>query len=218
MAARNSLATISPPPISKQPVSSSEASIRQFLVQAGEVYGRIITSALTKIWVRELGGYSVEQLDGMFRRALRTCKFFPTIANVLEPVEDSPVPRTNAGMKWQGVLEYVSRYYSADLPGCISQGAPRISERTMTAICAAGGLTWIADCSREDLQWAQKRFIESYIAWETLERDQYLLPEGSPVKALISGVAACKALPATPPRGSLRSEHEQTGLGKEQRE
>ena len=168
-------------------------------MKAGEVYGKQITPALVSIWIEELGAFPVERLAGMFRHTLRTWKpeygkTFPVIADVLQPFEDSPAPQAEAELKWTRVLDYIRLYYSPDLPGGVSRGAPRITERTMTAIRAAGGLRWIADCPRDDLQWAKKRFVESYTAWETLKRDEYLLPDDSPVKALLSG--ACKAVPA----------------------
>jgi hypothetical protein len=199
MESKNSLATISPDTTSEsQPGSSSEA-IALFLAKAGEVYGKLITDALILAWIEELGGYPVEQLAGMFRHTLRTWKpeygrTFPTIADVLKPVEDSPAPQAEADLKWQRVLDYIRVYYSPDLPGGASRGAPTITPRTMHAIRCAGGLAEIADCPREHLHYRKTAFLEAYTAWDTLKRDQYLLPDDSPVKALISG--ACKALPA----------------------
>ncbi|MGC1905419.1 MAG: hypothetical protein WA715_16480 [Candidatus Acidiferrum sp.] len=201
MEKQNSLATISRPPISEPPdTPSSSDAIRQFLVKAGEIYRQSITSALVSIWIEELGSYPAEQLAGLFRHTLRTWKpeygrTFPVPADVLTPLEDSPEAQTSAGLKWTQVLDFVRRYYWADVPGCIASGAPRISERTMTAIRAAGGIAWIADCDREQLVWCKKAFIESYMAWAELERDEYLLPADSPIRELLSG-AAEKLLPA----------------------
>jgi type III secretion system FlhB-like substrate exporter len=42
--------------------------------------------------------------------------------------------------------------------------------------------------------WGKKRFIESYLAWEEIEENQLLLPDGD-LKNLLAGVAAAKALP-----------------------
>jgi hypothetical protein len=44
--------------------------------------------------------------------------------------------------------------------------------------------------------WAKKKFVESFLAWEALERDQYLLPDGE-IKNLLADVAQAKALPAS---------------------
>ena len=133
-------------------------------------------------------------LERLFRRAIKTCHFFPKVSDVLQPIEDSPIAQAEAEAKWTRVLEYIRLFWSPDLPGGVSRGAPRVTERTMTAIRAAGGFAWLNECPRDDLQWCKKRFVESYTAWATLRRDEYLLPEDSPVKALLS--EANRALPA----------------------
>jgi hypothetical protein len=134
-----------------------------------------------------------DTLERLFRQAIKTCKFFPKVSDILAPMEQSLAPAASAELKWQDVLDFVRRYWSPDLPGGISRGAPRISERTMTGIRAAGGLAWLNECSREHLVWAKKAFCESYTAWETLKRDEYLLPENSPIRELNS--EAGKTLP-----------------------
>jgi hypothetical protein len=192
-AQKNSLATISRPQTSKQPASSSDA-IRQFLVKAGEVYNRQITPPLVTIWIESLAGYPVETLQGLFRLVFMNCKFFPTPADVLEPMkkaEEAGAPLA-AERKWHDVLEYCRLYITPDIP--IPARAPKIGERTMTAIRAAGGLQWIESCSRDALVWAKKAFIESYTAWDMFKRGEHLLPDG-PVKNLIAGVAGSKMLP-----------------------
>jgi hypothetical protein len=75
--------TISPAQISKPQDSTSISAISQFLVVAGEVYRIPITSALVAIWQRELGHIAAEPLREAMHRALRECRFFPTIAEVL---------------------------------------------------------------------------------------------------------------------------------------
>ena len=67
----------------------------------------------------------------------------------------------------------------------------------MTAIRAAGGLDYLRDCEHESLQWAKKRFVESFIAWEQLEKGRYLLPDG-PIKQAFAAVAAVKMLQNSP--------------------
>lgn len=156
------------------------------------MYGKQITSALVGVWIDALSGHKPETLKPLFRRAFAACKFFPTPADVLEPIkqaQEAGVP-VAANLKWNEVLEYCRLYVRPDLP--IPSDARKITERTMTAIRAAGGLAWIESCSTDDLVWAKKAFVESYTAWETLKRNEYLLPDG-PVKKLLSDAA--KALP-----------------------
>lgn len=178
---------------SKQPDSSSKA-IREFLVKAGEVYSKQITAPLVAIWLDQLGSYSSEQLEPLFRMLFGTCKFFPTPADVLEPLRKaqeafSPI---DAERKWSQVLSYAqstSPDYAAK--------PMKFREQTQAAIRAAGGLGWIRDCSADDLQWARKRFIESYEAWNVLEKNQHILPDGE-LKNLISNASA-KLLPEAKP-------------------
>jgi hypothetical protein len=179
----NSLATISQPPTSEQPVSSSDA-IRQFLVKCGEVYGRTITAALVSIWIEELAGYPAEKLVGMFRHVLRTWKpeygkTFPVIADVLEPLDAAAENELQgrADLEWQKLLDYIRRYYWADGPW--QHKAPKLPEKVRVSCNAAGGFAWLNECSRDDLVWAKKAFVESYITWEEMNKDQWLLPEGT---------------------------------------
>ena len=181
-------------PTSEQPAYCSEIAIRQFLAKAGEVYSKEITPALTSIWIEQLGQYPTEKLDPLFRLLFAACKFFPTPADVLEPLRkaeglSAPI---EAEQKWEQVLAY-AQTISPDYAG----RPVKFKEQTRTAISAAGGLDWIRDCPEDDLQWARKRFIEAYAAWNALERNQFLLPDGE-LKNLIAG-AAQKLLPESKP-------------------
>jgi hypothetical protein len=176
----------------------SDSLIREWLFRFGVEHNVEVAPRLP-LWLEAFGGIEPATLERLFRQAIKTCKFFPKVSDVLQPIEDSPIARAEAEAKWSRVLDYVRVYYSPDLPGGISRGAPHVTERTMTAIRAAGGLVWLNECSREQLVWAKKGFCESYVSWKTLERDQYLLPDDSPLKALFSD--ACKVLPATSGNG-----------------
>jgi hypothetical protein len=98
-------------------------------------------------------------------------------------------------MEWERVLECRRLYWNPDMPGGFSSAMPKLSERVQRA-ARASGVFKLIDCEPEDLHvWAKKKFIESYIAWEQLEQDQFLLPDGE-VKNLLAGVAQAKALPS----------------------
>lgn len=164
-------------------------------MKAGEVYSKQITAPLVSIWLEALAGYHAEVLESLFRQVFRNCKFFPTPADVLEPVkqaEQAGAPLA-AEVKWHNVLDYCRCFVRADLP--ISKDAPKIGERTMTAIRAAGGLLWIESCSREDLVWAKKAFIETYAQWDVLQKGQFALPDGE-IKKLFAETAE-KLLPGS---------------------
>jgi hypothetical protein len=172
---------------------STDALIREWLFRFGVEHKEDVAPRLP-LWLEAFGGMDADTLEKLFRRAIRSCKFFPRVAEILEPIESSPLGQQEAELKWTRVLDYCRIYVTPDLP--VPSYAPKITERTMTAIRAAGGLYWIQSCPSDDLVWAKKAFIESYAAWAVLKRDEYLLPDG-PVKNLIAGIAEVKELPAS---------------------
>jgi hypothetical protein len=184
-----------------QPISPSETQerlasnglIREWLFRFGVEHKEDVAPRLP-LWLEAFGGMKPATLERLFRQALKTCRFFPKVSDILAPLENSLAAQNDAELKWQRVLDYIRLYYSPDTPGGVSRGAPKITERTVTAIRAAGGLAWIADCPLDKLQWAKKAFCESYTAWETLKRNEFLLPDG-PLKDLITGAAGEKVLP-----------------------
>ncbi len=139
---------------SEQPVSSSDA-IRQFLVKAGEVYGKQITAPLVSIWIEELSGYPAETLEPLFRRALKTCKFFPALAEILEPL--NTVEQADFEDEWQSLLDYCREWVHPDIH---FSGTPSLPVEVDHAARAAGGVHFLRECSREELGWRKKAFIE----------------------------------------------------------
>jgi hypothetical protein len=134
-------------------------------------------------------------LEAAFRKTIKTCKFWPKVADVREHIDGA---RKNAGteageQKWIQLLEYIRLYIHPDIPN----RGPRLSERTANAVRAAGGLAYIRECSTDNLQWAKKRFIESYKRWDELQQDEYLLPAGE-VKSLLTSVASTMSVGGLP--------------------
>jgi hypothetical protein len=64
-----------------------------------------------------------------------------------------------------------------------------MSKRTRRAINATGGLAYLSECIGDNLVFARKRFIEAYLRWDELKRDEYLLPPGE-VKNLLADIAS----------------------------
>jgi len=172
--------------------------LTRFAVNAGASLGDKERAVLLSTWKDGFADVDGGRLKAAFIACLRshTFKTIPTIGDVrqhLSKAEESAA-QIEAGQKWEQVLAYAVRR-SPDFP---DRNPPRISERTMTAIRAAGGLDYMRDCEQESLQWAKKRFVESFIAWEQLEKGQYLLPDG-PIKQAFAAVAAVKMLQNSSP-------------------
>ena len=180
---KNSLATISQPRTSKQPDSSSDA-IRQFLVKAGEVYNRQITAPLVAIWTEELQGYPAATLAPIFQNVLRTCKFFPTPADVLEPLNKAATRGNEeaAEKAWQGTLDYCRRWISPDIPN--PTGMPKLPEEMARAARAAGGLLYLESCPTSELVWRKKAFVEAFLRSRESAEHENLLTGGELSKLL----------------------------------
>ena len=135
-------------------------------------------------------------LESLFRRALKTCKFFPKVAEILEPLENAEknaAPEA-AEKAWQIVLDIRRCHWNPDMPAPFNRAVAKLSDRVRQATRAAGVFRDFE--SVEALHtWAKKRFVESFVAYGELEQDKFLLPEGE-LKNLIGDIAESKALPA----------------------
>jgi hypothetical protein len=174
---------------------STDAPIRQWLFRFGVEHKEDIAPRLP-LWLEAFDGMDPVILESLFKRALKTCRFFPKIAEILEPIhkaEETAVPRA-AEEAWQHVWDIRRLYYNPDMPQALSWHLGQLSERVQQAARAAGVFRDFE--SVEALHtWAKKRFIESFIAWGEVEQDKFLLPDGE-IKNLLAGVAKLKALPA----------------------
>lgn len=77
------LATISQGRTLRRPATPCSEAVREFLVEAGEVYGKQITAALVSIWQREFGHVAEPALRKAMRETFQSCRFFPAIADVM---------------------------------------------------------------------------------------------------------------------------------------
>jgi hypothetical protein len=190
------------PQTTTQDSASTDRLIREWLFRFGLNFDKDVVSLLP-LWLETFGGMNPAILERLFNRALRTCKFFPKVSEILEPLEsaEKAAAPEAAEEAWRQVLEIRRLHWNPDMrrrdpytPTPFERATAALSERVAQAARAAG--VWRDFDSVADLHtWAKKRFIESFIAWGELEQDKFLLPEGE-VKELLAGVANLKALPA----------------------
>ncbi|MFI5058640.1 MAG: hypothetical protein ACHQLQ_10675 [Candidatus Acidiferrales bacterium] len=148
------------------------------------MYGKQITAPLVSIWTEELQGYPAATLEAVFRNVLRTCKFFPTPADVLEPL-NTAAKRNNetaAEKAWQYTLDYCRRWISPDIPN--PTGMPKLSEEMALAARAAGGLHYLESCPTAKLEWAKKYFVEAFRRNRETAEHENLLTGGELSKLL----------------------------------
>lgn len=159
-----------------------------------------------KLWTESFADLDDAKLNAAFQKTLLTwgSEFgkvgkLPTLGDIRGHLDATAKKElaSRADLEWQKLLDYIRRYFWADGPW--QHKAPKLPEKVWVSCNAAGGFAWLNECSRDDLVWAKKRFVESYIAWEEMKKDQWLLPEGtlrnllleaSSERALLPGPAA----------------------------
>lgn len=167
----------------------------RFAVNADRALTAGEQSVLRSTWEDAFVEIDPVRLKSAFIATLRshTFKTIPTVGDVLQHVQHA---RENdlleeAARKWEQVVTFAAGL-SDDYP---DRRKTNILPRTQAAIRGAGGLRHIRDCKTESLEWARKNFMQAYIRYSEIERDQALLPDGE-LKAMLVQVAADKALPA----------------------
>jgi hypothetical protein len=134
------------------------------------------------MWEEGFADLEPRALQGAFAKTLRACKFFPKVADIREHIEQAEqnTAEEQAALKFDEVRSEIRRHYSPD----ILWHGRKISERTQRAINCAGGIAYLSECIGDDLVFARKRFIESWLRWDELQQDQNLLPEAQAKKLL----------------------------------
>jgi hypothetical protein len=186
-----------------QPISLSETQersdskdrlIREWLFRFGVEHKEDVAPKLP-LWLEAFNDIPVATLDRLFNRALRTNKFFPKVAEILEPLvsADKNAAPEAAEEAWSHVLEIRRVYWNTDIPGPVDRAVARLSDRVQQAARAAGVFREV-DRAKDLHVWAKKRFVESFIAYGELQQDAFLLPDGE-IKDLLSGLSQAKMLP-----------------------
>lgn len=182
-------------PCETQEPSDSHKLIREWLFRFGVEHKEDVAPRLP-LWLEQLGGIKPATLQRLFERAMRTCKFFPKIAEILEPLEGAEKKAAPAAAEeaWERVLDIRRIYWNPDIPGPFDRAVAKLPDRIKQAARASG--VFRDHESVEALHvWAKKKFIESFIAYGELQQDQYLLPDGE-IKTMLAEFAQAKALPA----------------------
>src|SRR5260370_42023539 len=102
---RNQLVVISPSE-TQRPSDSTDQLIREWVSRFGVEHKEDVAPKLP-LWLEAFGGMDAAILERLFHRALRTCKFFPKISEILEPLasaEANAAPEA-AEEAWRRVLE-----------------------------------------------------------------------------------------------------------------
>lgn len=130
------------------------------------------------LYADALSDLSVDQLDAAFLRASQVCRFFPNPADVRSQLEQTTTKALalESEVAWQRALDWIDRWFHPDVG--VDKRAPSLDPSVRHAIVAAGGFEYLFNTCGEQLQWAKKRFIDSYTNVHELGQVQHLLEDG----------------------------------------
>ena len=174
--------------------------IFKFALNAGQALDATALSAYEALWTDGFSDLPTSVLEAALRKTLQSCKYWPVkVADIREHIDRTKETALveAANLEWQRVLILRRQYWNPDAPGGFWSGMPKLSERVQAA-CRDAGVFRDFETVEQLHTWAKKRFIEAYLAWEMLEQNQFLLPDGQ-LKNLLSDLAKTKAIPVLPP-------------------
>lgn len=183
------------PSETQKPSASTDSLIREWLFRFGVEHKEDVAPRLP-LWLEAFGGMDPATLEPLFREALKSCKFFPKVSEILAPLEtfkQAALPE-EASDAWQRVLAIRREHYNPDFPGYLARAVRGLPERVQRAARAAGIFQEVYAPDQLHI-WAKKAFLESYLRWDELDEGKFLLPDGE-LKSALSAIAETKALPA----------------------
>jgi hypothetical protein len=199
---------------SRERSSRTENVARQWVLQFAELYSASLAERgprFVELWVSAFLDLAPDALEAACRRAMQTCKFFPTPAEIRTHIENANGNGAALEIEeaWSRALDWVQQYFHPDLG--VTRGAPELPAAIQHAMRAAGGMRWLDSCPASELQWAKKRFVEDFTRIHETQQSEHLLtrPEArrilsdlttaEPKRQIHSGPAAEKPLPAEKP-------------------
>src|SRR5882724_9073335 len=119
--------------------ASTEKLIRQWLFRFGVEHKEDVAPKIP-LWLEAFRGMEAVILERLFHRALRKCKFFPKVSEILEPLasaEANAAPEA-AEEAWRRILEIRRVHWNPEISGPFHRALARLSERVRQSARAAG--------------------------------------------------------------------------------
>ncbi len=150
--------------IVQQPGSESERIIRKWLVIFGSLHQREITPLLIGAWCELLGDLRPEAIESGCIQTAKSCRFFPTPADIWTKLEEAAAKSLDLEAKraWKDLLRHIEVYHGYPVLGEDPQPEPLLPPAIEQAVEAAGGISYIRDCSEEKIVWCRKDFLSAY--------------------------------------------------------
>lgn len=141
------------------------------LLTVGEVFGETLTSeARNEAYFRMLSDYDIAEVEAMMLGAMRSCRFFPKPAELIEQLGGSPADRAEEAWRvLEGAFVYVGQYSSV-----------RFTDRALGEAVVAVWGGWIEANDDyhilEEPAWIAKR-KEFLSAYRAADRRRSTLPD-----------------------------------------
>ena len=124
----------------------------------GAAFNRPITPAVLTAYEMGLEGLAIEEIEGAAKRALRTCKFMPTPAELRE-LAGGLKPEDQAVLAWQAAVRAVEDY------GWYRSVQFEDAAITATIRSLGGWQRFCERCGGEEEKWLRKEFLTTYASY-----------------------------------------------------
>jgi len=121
-----------------------------------EEYQQQFSNERLVLWWEQLKAHSYQEVAGAVGSCMRTCKFFPRLADIFEVLD--PPKKASAHVAWQNLLSNLR---------CSSTGEDKVTQQVVRAM---GGARKLAMMDEKDLRFKEKTFIELY---DELSKETY---------------------------------------------
>lgn len=156
--------------------SSADAVARKWVVIFAELHSRAVSAEFVEIWSRALSDIEPELLDRACEQALKTCKFFPTPADIRTLIDEaqSNAHKIEAETAW-------NRVFTAASLGGHFEDFDALTQRALNR----SGWSYLVHCdSYEGAKWAEKQFVAAYTRLHETRQVERLLGQGEAKKIL----------------------------------
>lgn len=182
--------------------SSRSLLIRQWLAIFGENYQRELSPALANIWETHLGDIADDDLRDAFQRALLTCRFFPTLAEIRVCLEKPQQEQTalevekdtlDAEKGWEWLMKHIREWGADQTPSFCGDKftyPPELPGEVAYAVRQCGGYQYIATADASKVVFIRRDFIQHFRRHR--ETKGLLAPSRQEARALLNQVQTWK--------------------------
>jgi hypothetical protein len=186
--------------------------IREWFGRLAENFDYVPSNELVNVWITGLCDLDSETLAHAFEKVFKTWKpeygrRFPVVADIREQIDEAQAKafELEADEAFEKALNVATEFFQPDIG--LYRNAPKLSPAAWHALKAAGGLEHLQSCSREELQWARKRFIANYTLIHETHQVEHLLGDGE-AKNRLSRILSGPASPERKRLTAVESEDE----------